>query len=109
MSMQHCGLPEKYIRIFKRFFSGTKSAVMVNGDLTEWFEVNSGTGQGDSQGPPLFNFCLNFAAHLAETNKIISHGTLLQKNSRVDEEKVVLDTDYADDMAILENTQEVLH
>ena len=51
-----------------------QSAVRVNGELTDWFEVNSGTGQGDIQGPPVFNFCLNFAAFMAETNESISHG-----------------------------------
>ena len=46
-SMRHYGLPEKYIRIFQAFFNGTMSAVRVNGELTDWFTVNSGTGQGD--------------------------------------------------------------
>ena len=77
------------------------TAVRVNGELTEWFSVNSGTGQGDIQSPPLFNFCLNFAAFMAETNKTISHGVVLQKKSKGVDEKVVLDTDYADDMAIM--------
>ena len=36
------------------------SAVRVNGEMSDWFSVNSGTGQGDIQGPPVFNFCLNF-------------------------------------------------
>ena len=52
----------KYVRIFQAFFNGTVSAVRVNGELTDWFSVNSGTVQGDIQGPPIFNFCLNFAA-----------------------------------------------
>ena len=81
-SMRHYGLPEKYIRIFQAFFNGTMSAVRVNGELTDWFSVNSGTGQGDIQGPPLFNFCLNFAAFMAETNKAISHGVVLHKKSK---------------------------
>ena len=57
--MKHYGLPEKYIRIFQAFFNGTMSAVRVNGEITDWFTVNSGTGRGDIQGPPVFNFCLN--------------------------------------------------
>ena len=81
-SMRHYWLPEKYIRIFQAFFNGTMSAVRVNGELTDWFSVNSGTGQGDIQGPPLFNFCLNFAAFMAETNKTISHGVVLHKKSK---------------------------
>ena len=107
-SMRHYGLPEKYVRIFQAFFDGTVSAVRVNGELTDWFNVNSGTGQGDIQGPPIFNFCLNFAAFMAEQNKTISHGVVLQKKSKGVEEKVVLDTDYADDMAILDNSRDGL-
>ena len=86
----------------------TVSAVRVNGELTDWFSVNSGTGQGDIQGPPIFNFCLNFAAFIAEANKTISHGAVLQEKSKKVEEKVVMDTDYADDMAILDNSRDGL-
>lgn len=84
------------------------SAVRVNGELTDWFDVNSGTGQGDIQAPPVFNFCLNFSAYLAETNKTISQGAVLQKEMKTVEEKVILDTDYADDMAIMDNSGEGL-
>ncbi|KAL5261077.1 hypothetical protein ACHWQZ_G006957 [Mnemiopsis leidyi] len=107
-SMRHYGLPEKYVRIFQSFFRGTRSAVRIKGELTDWFDVNSGTGQGDIQGPPVFNFCLNFATFLAETNKTISKGAVLQKGNMKVEEKVILDTDYADDMAILDNSGEGL-
>ena len=105
-SMRHYGLPEKYVRIFQAFFNGTVSAVRVNGELTDWFNVNSGTGQGDIQGPPIFNFCLNLAAFMDEQNKTISHGVLLQRKSKGVEEKVILDIDYADDMAILDNLRD---
>ena len=50
----------KYINVFKAFFSATASAVLVNGELTRWFDVDSGTGQGDVQGPPIFNLVLNW-------------------------------------------------
>ena len=65
-SLQHYGLPDKYIRILKAFFSHKISAVRVNGELTDWFTVNSRTGQGDIQAPPVFNFCLNFSCYLME-------------------------------------------
>ena len=67
-----------------------------------------GTGQGDIQGPPLCNFCLNFAAFMAETNKAISHGVVLHNKSKEVGEKVVLDTDYADDIAIMYNSRDGL-
>ena len=51
--------------------------------------VNSGTVQGDIQGPPVYNFCLNLQC----------------ESSRV-EENHILDTDYADDMALLDSSEE---
>ena len=107
-SLQHYGLPDKYIRIMKAFFSHTISAVRVNGELTDCFTVNSGTGQGDIQGPLVFNFCLNFSAYLMEQQKVISKGVTLQCESSRVEEKHILDTDYADDMALQDNTEEGL-
>ena len=106
--LRHYGLPEKYVRIFQAFFNGTVSAVKVNGELTEWFDVKSGTGQGDIQGPPIFNFCINLAAELAEQNKVIGRGAVLQEATPSHPGKDVMDTDYADDMALLDNTKEGL-
>ena len=67
-------------------------------EVSDWFSVNLGIGQGDIQGPPIFNFCLNFWTFEAEVNKAISHGAILQKKLKGVEEKVVIDTDYADDI-----------
>ncbi len=75
----------------------------MKGKLTDWFSVNSGTGQGDVQGPPIFNFCLNFVAFLMELNKRLGSGATLQHASPGVEEKSILDTDYADYMALLDN------
>ena len=65
-AFEHYGLPTKYINVFKAFFKETESAVRVNGDLTRWFDVESGTGQGDVQGPPIFNLVINWGLKLAE-------------------------------------------
>lgn len=101
----HYGLPSKYIRIIQAFFRGTTSAVMIDGELSRWFPVNSGTGQGDIQGPPIFNVCLNFVVQLAEQKKVIGKGFILHKSMSPDDSDIaVMDTDYADDMATMDNT-----
>ena len=41
---------------------------------------------------------------MAETNKTVSRGVVLLKEAKGVEERVVLDTDYADDMAIMDNS-----
>ena len=91
------------------FFCGTVSAVRHNGELSDWFDVTSGTGQGDIQGPPIFNVCLNLAAQRAEESKVLTHGAVLQRAiTSSDEDTAVMDTDYADDMALLNNCKDGL-
>jgi hypothetical protein len=93
----------------KSFFDKTVSAVKVEGELTDWFEVKSGTGQGDIQGPPVFNVCINLVMELVEYYKRISKGMLLEKSWSPEVRDVtVVDVDYADDLAALDNTKEGL-
>ena len=63
-------------RFKKAFFDGPASAVRHNGqfELTDLFNLGSGTKQGDIQGPPLFNVVLNLVVYLIELNKGISQG-----------------------------------
>ena len=108
-AFEHYGLPRKYIRIIQAFFDSTVSAVRVNGELTVWFVVKSGTGQGDIQGPPVFNVCINLVMELVEYYKRVSKGMLLEKSwSSELRDVTVVDVDYADDLAALDNTKEGL-
>lgn len=77
----------------------------MNGEQSNWFDVESGTGQGDIQGPPVFNVCINLAAYLTEQNKRISTGAVLMQETPRQPLVSVMDTDYADDMALLDNTK----
>ena len=106
-AFSHYGLPDKYIRVMKAFYNDTINAVRFNGDLTDWFNVGSGTGQGDIQGPPVFNVCVNLAAQLAEMYKSVSPGAVLQITpSEIQQpHDSVVDIDYADDQAAMDNTQ----
>ena len=105
-AFEHYGLPGKYIRIFKAFFNGTVSAVRHNNEQSSWFDVSSDIGQGDIQGPTIFNVCINLAAQRVEMSKIITHGAVLQKSGTSSHEKInLLDVDYADDMALLDNSK----
>ena len=46
--------------LFLILIQSVLNVVRVNGEVTDWFDVNSGTGQRDiHSGPPVFNFCLN--------------------------------------------------
>ena len=49
------------------------------------------------------------AAERTESNKVVSHGAVLQRSiSPLADDITVLDTDYADDMAVLDNSEEGL-
>jgi hypothetical protein len=88
-------------------FSDTISAVRHNGELSSWLDVSSGTGQGNIRSPPIFNVCLNLAAQRVENNKVLTHGAVLLRPTTASHEKVtILDTDYADDMALLDNSKD---
>ena len=102
-AFKYYGLPDKYIRILRSFFDGTVSAVRWAGGLSEWFEVLSGTGQGDIQGPVVFNVCLNLAVELSEAHGSPSRGLVLRQEG--DSVETVLDCDYADDMAVMDSTE----
>ena len=64
--------------------------------LTDWFSVNSWTGEGDIQDHPFLKFCRNFSAH----NSI---GNTQQRASPGVEERYLLDTDFDSDMSMLDN------
>ena len=102
-ALEHYGLPEKYINIFKAFYSNTESAVRVDDDLTDWFKVESGTGQGDIQAPSIFNIVLNWVMEQAISEKSLSEGFLLQRRRSSRYPAVfITDLDYADDIAVLD-------
>ena len=109
-AFSHYLLPCRYIRILQAFFHNTISAVRHNGELSSWFDVSSGTGQGDIQGPPIiFNVCTNMAAQRTESSKVLTHGAVLRRPAAASYEEVtVLDTDYADDMALMGSTKDGL-
>ena len=108
-SLKHYGMPIKYINIFNAFYRNTMSAVRVNGDLTEWFNVTSGTGQGDVQAPTMFGIVINWGLEMAMDAKSVSSGLTLQErlSSRTPQFNLT-DLDYADDLAVLDNTEEGL-
>ena len=55
-----------------------------------------------------FLMCLNWAAEMAEMLKAISRGLVLQEETEELKEEAVMDTDYADDMAVLNGTKDGL-
>ena len=108
-AFEHYGMPVKYIRIFKAFYHNTMSAVRVNGELTDWFSVSSGPGQGEIQAPTIFGVVINWGLEMARNSKSVSNGLVLQKRlSSRTPQFAITDFDYADDLSVLDDTEEGL-
>ena len=53
------------------FYRHIKSSVAVNGQLSEWFSIQSGCRQGDPISPYLFLLCVEILATMIRQNKNI--------------------------------------
>ena len=90
--MRHCGYPEKIIRVLESVYKDTFSAVRVDGELTEWFEIIVGVLQGCVLSPLLFNIFLEIVIAIA------LHGT---GSGAVINGVLLSDLRFADDIALL--------
>ena len=52
---QEYSVSKKLCRLLQALYASTKSAVRVDGELTDWFDVNTGLRQGCILSPVLFN------------------------------------------------------
>ena len=72
----------------------------------EFFEIPAGVLKGDTLAPYLFIIALDYAMRPAVRNKSNLGFTLDRSRSRQHLAKVICDTDFADDTALLSNTLE---
>ena len=86
-------------------YRNTKVKVRSPDGHTEYFDIVAGVLQGDTLAPYLFIICLNYMLR-TWIDKISENGfELTKKRSRRYPAKTITDADYADDIAILANTQ----
>ena len=103
--MRHYGIPEEFVRVILNMHDGTSCKVMVDGCLTDPFEVKSGVLQGGILSPLLFVLVIDYVMKKikAETDAGILWG----------EHGKLLDLDYADDIVFVcsspEEVQRVLN
>ena len=58
--MKATGINPKIINIVRNMYDNTQCSVVIDGHLTEWFEVTVGVRQGCILSPTLFNLFLEF-------------------------------------------------
>ena len=93
------GIDPKIVRIIESLYNETECAVVIDGQLTEWFAVKIGLRQGCMLSPTLFNIFLEFV--MKELKSLDS--TLKLHDS------LSIDIRYADDTTLLSAIFEKLH
>ena len=58
--LRSIGVPKKLVNVIEKMYEYTQCAVVINGQLTEWFQVMVGVRQGCLLSPTLFNLFLDF-------------------------------------------------
>ena len=96
------GIPPDVVAAIRVMYENTSAVVITPEGETEQFPIDTGVLQGDSLAPFLFIVCLDYALHSAITD---SDGLTLKCCHSSHHPAVVLpDLDYADDIALLENS-----
>ena len=105
------GIPPEIVKAIKVMYEDTSAVVITPEGETDSFAINTGVLQGDPLAPFLFIVCLDYALR---TSIIDSDGlTLKKRQSRRYPAVTLPDLDFADDIAMLEDTcveaQDLLH
>ena len=101
--LRHYGIPEPLVNAIGAPYNNSKSAVMVDGNISEPFEVSTGVLQGDVLAPFLFIILVDYLLKKA-TSDLDSGAVTHPRRSRRYPVKVLNDLDFADDIALLEST-----
>jgi len=96
------GIPIKIVNAIKLLYNDSESTVKINGQLSEYFKINTGVLQGDTLAPFIFITVLNFVLER-------SHDEKFGFTTKTD--RKLTDLDFADDIVLFDDNIEtaVLH
>ena len=100
--LRHYGIPQTLVNAIQVLYSNSSSAVMVDGDISEPFDVTTGVLQGDVLAPFLFIILVDYL--LDKASGPDSGVVTCPRQSRRYPAKVLNDLDFADDIALLESS-----
>ena len=101
--LRHYGIPEAVVNAISVLYKNSKSAVMVDGGLSDSFDVTTGVLQGDVLAPFIFVVLVEYLlkkATLQLDSGVVTH----PRRSRRHPAKLLNDLDFADDIALLESS-----
>ena len=100
--LRHYGIPEAVVDAISVLYKNSKSAVVVNGNLSDPFDVTTRVLQGDVLTPFLFVMLVNYL--LKKATPLDSGVATHPRRSRRHPAKSLNDLDFADDIALLESS-----
>ena len=100
------GVPQIIVSAIKVLYTNTSAKVLSPDGDTDEFMIVAGVLQGDTLAPFLFTIALDYALRIATKNEEAVGFTLEKARSRKYPSKILCDTDFADDIALLSNTLE---
>ena len=101
--LRHYGIPEAVVNAISVLYKNSKSAVMVDGGLSDPFDVTTGVLQGDVLAPFLFVVLVDYLLKKA-TSQLDSGVVTHPRRSRRHPVKSLNDLDFAYDIALLESS-----
>ena len=98
------GLPKETVTAIMMLYRNTKVKVhSLDGDI-DYFDIVAGVLQGDTLAPYLFIICLYYVLRMSIDRRKENSFKLTKERSRRYPSQIIMDTDYADDIALLANT-----
>ena len=101
--LRHYGIPEAVVNAISVLYRNSKSTVMVDGGLSDPFDVTTGVLQGDVLAPFRFVVLVDYLLKKA-TSQLDSGVVTHPRHSRRHSAKSLNDLDFADDIALLESS-----
>ena len=102
------GIPDKYKRLIRCVYDNCEAAILVEGEITDWFRIESGVRQGCVWSPMLFGIMIDFV--LRKSCDRPSAGLCMRERRRtlfgIEQAWHLTDLDYADDVTLLESGSE---
>ncbi|KAJ8353279.1 hypothetical protein SKAU_G00208460 [Synaphobranchus kaupii] len=101
--IRNYGIPDPITNAIKILYTNTKSAVLIDGQETDKFNVNTGVLQGDVLAPFLFIIVIDWIMYNSDIDHL-GFITSLRRSRRKPAVRLS-DLEYADDIGLLEDNQ----
>ena len=99
------GIPKKIVDLISLLYSNTRAQVITPDGTTEFFEILAGVLQGDTLAPYLFVIVIDYCMRMALEKHQDSGFTVTPARSRRVKAKKISDAEFADDIALVTNTE----